>query len=190
MKTIQISDELYEKLEKISLEMNNQDHRATRMPYAFQIVQEEIENTAEGYHEWYHYRSNELDNWFYVWWDDEENFLKNALVFIDKHYSDEEPAEFTPYKNIFPNYPDLKRNDYYEVLDFLNKRNVEAIPVKKSFEYFWNFLTHESAKRHFEENKHHYSWEFQDYLTHLWRDPDMEAVQQFLCELTWWKLHI
>ncbi|PZM83064.1 hypothetical protein DLH72_03990 [Candidatus Gracilibacteria bacterium] len=175
MKTIQISDELYEKLEKISKEMNNQNHRGTRMPYNFQIIQEKIKITAEGYQDGYHYWSSELEDGFYVWDNEEEGFLEKALAFIDEYFSDEESK--------------LKRDDYFEVFSFLTKRNIQEIPVKKSRDYIGNFLTHESAKRHFEANKHHYSGEFQDYLVHLWRDPDMEAVQQFLCELTGGKLH-
>lgn len=37
MKTIKINDEMYEFLMNLSKELNTQNHRATAMPYFFQI---------------------------------------------------------------------------------------------------------------------------------------------------------
>ena len=41
MKTIKISDEMYSSLMELSKEINGQDHRATQMPYLFQVQTKE-----------------------------------------------------------------------------------------------------------------------------------------------------
>ncbi len=40
MKTIEITDEMYDSLMEISKELNTQNHRSTAMPYFFQIQDE------------------------------------------------------------------------------------------------------------------------------------------------------
>lgn len=172
MKTIQISDELYEKLEKISNEMNTQDHRGTRQPYIFRILVPNSRPAAEwcwDFNVWIH-------DWEEAFRDENNDFLQEAEQYIKNYYSEDE-------------YEDLDFDDQWDVEEFLEDHDFEKWEMTKYDEEKWFFLTHESAKRHWESNKHHYPDEFNDYLDHCWRDPDMEAVQQFLCELTGGKLH-
>ncbi len=51
------------------------------------------------------------------------------------------------------------------------------------------FLSEKSCKRHIQLNNYHYS-EPIDYLTHAFRNPDMELLFEFLCSLTGKKVHI
>ena len=53
MKTIEVTDKMYEKLIELSKEINNQDNRATRMPYFFQIQTDEKRIVSEGTEFWY-----------------------------------------------------------------------------------------------------------------------------------------
>lgn len=172
MKTIQISDELYKKLERISNEMNTQDHRATRMPYLFRIIVPNSRPAAEwcgDFTVWVHDGEEAFR-------DETNDFLEEAKKCIESYFSEDD-------------YKDLDFDDKYDVEDFLEKNDFTAMEAEKFDDYKWFFLTHKSAERHWKANKHHYPDEFDDYLDVCWRDPDMEAVQQFLCELTGWHLH-
>ena len=48
MKTIKVTDEMHNFLIELSKELNTQNHRATRMPYFFQIQTKEQIASAEG----------------------------------------------------------------------------------------------------------------------------------------------
>lgn len=152
--------------------MNTQDHRSTRMPYIFRILVPNSRPAAE----WCGDFSVWVHDWEEAFRDENNDFLEEAKKFIEYSFSKED-------------YEWLDFEDEYEVKEFLEENDCRECEAEKYEEYKGFFLTHESAKRHWEANKHHYPEEFNDYLDACWRDPDMEAVQQFLCELTGWKLH-
>lgn len=172
MKTIEISDEMYEKLERISNEMNTQDHRGTRAPYIFRIL---VPNSRPA-SEWCWDFSVWIHDWEEAFRDENNDFLSEAEEYIKWYFSEED-------------YEDIDFSSEWDVEGFLEENEITRHESEKYEEQKWFFLTHESAKRHWESNKHHYPDEFNDYLDHCWRDPDMEAVQQFLFELTGGKLH-
>lgn len=66
---------------------------------------------------------------------------------------------------------------------FINRR-FDLCYEKSVFVDKGRFLTHAAALRHYESNKHNYDGERRIWLEHAYRNPDMEAVQRFLCELT------
>jgi hypothetical protein len=48
MKTIEVTDEMYESLMSISKELNTQSHRCTRMPYMIQVSRKKEVSAYEG----------------------------------------------------------------------------------------------------------------------------------------------
>lgn len=171
MKTIEISDELYRKLEKISKEMGSQNHRGTAQPYIFR---QSVKSTRPAY-DWCWDITVLYKDWEEYFRGNQENYLRDMYEYIEN--------------NLKLQAKDWSFEDEDDVIDFLLEHGFEKWELEEFDEYKWYFLTQESAKRHWELNKHHYWEEFRTYLDHCWRDPDMGAVQQFLCELTWGTLH-
>jgi len=50
------------------------------------------------------------------------------------------------------------------------------------------FFTEDTCKKHIEGNKHHYE-NATDFLSFAFRNPELELVQQFLCEISGGKIH-
>lgn len=166
MKIINVTDEMYEFLVNLSTELNTQDHRATAMPYFFQIQTQEIVPAPEySGTEAYHFDGDLIET-------DEE--IKYAL---SQHYdwSENEEAEF-------------RNMDKYTIEELLEKAGYTKVHYDIKNVYKNAFLTEKACKAHIEQNKHHYD-KPQDYLMHAFRNPELEKVMQFLCELTKGKLH-
>jgi hypothetical protein len=165
MKTIEVSDEMYNSLIELSKELNTQDHRATAMPYFFQIRTQKEVAVPEGC-------GTEC-------WVLDDSKIETA---------EEINNEIFDYK------------DGNVSLDFITKLNdweKEAIlegagwrKVNYDFvDHFENaFLTAKACKEHIQSNKHHYDYPV-DYLSHAFRNPELELVLKFLCELTKGELH-
>ena len=172
MKTIEVSDELYEKLERISKEMTSQGHRWTCQPYMFRLSVKSIRPA----YDWCWSITIIVKDWEEYFRSNDDSYLKEMVEYIENNFT-------------WADLIDLDLEDEYEVKEFLLKDDFYEYELEEIDEHKWYFLTEESARRHWESNKHHYWKEFTTYLDHCWRNPDMEAVQQFLCELTWWALH-
>jgi hypothetical protein len=83
-----------------------------------------------------------------------------------------------------------KENATKSYLELLMEENGFNKGYYKNEEVYSNcFLTEKSCKEHIQANKYHYE-EPVDYLSHAFRNPDMELISQFLCELTGGKIHI
>jgi hypothetical protein len=165
MKTIEVSDEMYEKLIALSNEMNNQDHRCTAMPYFFQVRE-----TKRVYGVDPDYGSDG-----YMWVRDGaiENTKESMIQALEN-----DEIEFD------------KENATKSYLELLMEENGFNKGYYKNEEVYSNcFLTEKSCKEHIQANKYHYE-EPVDYLSHAFRNPDMELISQFLCELTGGKIHI
>lgn len=166
MKTINVSDEVYSSLMELSKEINNQDHRSTAMPYFFQIREtKQIDGVSEEY---------SPDG--YVW------ICPNGDGTIDNNR--ESMIE------------ELEQADVEFDKDITND-NLEELMAENGYKkgYFRNeeiysnaFLTAKACKEHIKLNSYHYS-EPVDYLTHAFRNPELELILKFLCELTDGKLH-
>jgi len=163
MKTITVSDEMYEKLLELSTEINSQDHRMTCMPYFFQIQTTEQIAVAEGCGEqaWHMdgtviTTEKEIDGSIY-----EETNLSD--VQIDKMSSDEKEEKLKElgWSEVFIDYKDFYQNA---------------------------FLTAKACKEHIKKN--HYKYENPvDFLSYASRNPELELIFQFLCGLTGGKLY-
>jgi len=169
MKTIELSDEMYEQLMVLSKDLNTQDHRATAMPYFFQI-QETIEiPTSEGCGEevWV------CDGSICLRTDDD---IKNA-VFEYKDWNLESKSDNKKFDDL----------DSYDI-DKILEENYQKHSVTTMEKYNNAFLTEKACKEHIRLNDYHYSTP-RDYLTHAFRNPELELVLKFLMELSGGKLH-
>lgn len=164
MKTIEVSDEMYEKLIALSNEMNSQDHRATAMPYIFQVMETKKIYGVDG--------DYDIDG--YVWVKDgtTENTVDSMIEALEN-----DEVEFD------------KENYNQSELENLMEENGYRKGYYRNEEVYSNaFLSEKSCKEHIQANKYHYENPV-DYLSHAFRNPDIELISQFLCELTGGKIH-
>ena len=157
MKTIEISDELHAKLIELSENINSQDNRSTAMPYFFQVMTKEKIYVAEGC-------GTEC-------WASDGSTME----------TEEEITKFISEHKDIP-IEDVTKDEYErkEILEEADWRKVNYDYEEK----FQNaFLTEKSCKEHIKRNGYHYS-DPVDYLSHAFRNPDLELVYEFLCGLT------
>lgn len=169
MKQIEISDEMYDELIALSNELNTQDHRATAMPYFFQI-QEEVEiPTSEGCGE-------------EVWVCDGQICLrteedKKAAVFEYKGWDLESKSDNKKFEKL----------SWIDIENILEE-NYQKHSVTTIHKYHNAFLTEKACKEHIRLNRYHYS-NPHDFLQHAFRNPELEMVLKFITGLTGGKLH-
>lgn len=158
MKNIEVSDGMYDFLIELSKELNTQDHRATAMPYFFQIQTQEEIHVAEGCGtECWHYDGSKI-----VTADE-----------ISEAVADYKGWEVWKAEKL----SDIEREEILEQAGW-QKANFDY-----KDEYQNAFFTAKACKEHIRLNDYHYHKPV-DYLTHAWRNPEMEMVIKFLCELT------
>lgn len=165
MKSIKVSNEMYDFLISLSKELNSQDHRGTAMPYFFQVQTKKQIAVPEGNGiEAWHYdgtlieSSEEIKEVVneYKEWDDSTSFFDE----LDE-YEIESILENAGYRKV--NY------DYEDVLENC-------------------FLTSKACDKHIERNKHNLNSPV-NYLSYASRNPEMEMLLKFLTELTGGQLH-
>lgn len=159
MKTITVTDEMYDSLMNISIEMNSQDHRFTRMPYMFQVMDETREVCIEGAGD-------------KVWIDDEGNEIgcEDDLVSYVEEITDEP-------------------HDIHKAIEFAEEHGYIRVNLQDGKRYQNFFFTEKACKDHIERNEYHYN-NPKDYLNAAFRNPELEVVQKFLCELSGGKIHV
>lgn len=165
MKTIEVSNEMHDSLVELSKEMNNQDHRGTASPYLFQIqTQEEIAVPEGCGTEAWHFDGSKLET---------QEEIDQAIF---DYYDPEKTME------------EIQAMDELDKEDELKKMNYDKINYDFKDHYENSFFTAKACKEHIRLNNYHYHKPI-DYLSHAWRNPEMELVIQFLLELTNGKLH-
>ena len=92
----------------------------------------------------------------------EEAILDEIMEGVDADDYDSE-EEFEKHKD------DLLRDIQCESYDMVHEYVTKYI-----------FLTEKAAKRHLEQNKHHYSDKARIYVSHAWRNPEMELAIKIL----------
>ncbi len=164
MKTIEISDEMYDKLMDLSKEMNSQNHRGTAMPYFFQVASNELICGIDG----------DYDNDGFVWLKDGEQYdcdiksMKEALV-----------NEGVKTK---------KTDKEHDFISLMEESGFDKGYFKNDRKLTNCFFTEKACKDHIKKNGYHYEKPY-DYLSYAFRNPEMELVQQFLCEISGGKIH-
>lgn len=165
MKTIEISDEMYEFLINLSKELNTQDNRSTRMPYFFQVqTQEQIAvPEGQGTKAWYNDGSlietkEEIMEAILEWkgWVDTNSGETDILYSKFTEYEKEIILEKAGWNKVFYDYKEKLENA---------------------------FFTEKACKNHIKYNSHHYNKPV-DYLSYASRNDEMEMVMKFLCGLT------
>jgi hypothetical protein len=166
MKTIDVTDEMYDFLMDLSKELNTQDHRCTAMPYFFQVKTTKEIPTGEG-------MGDE------VWVCDGEICLR-----------DDDDAVFEYNEWDLKNVEHLKKyNDLLEYeIDELLENNYRKCYVTTKDVYENAFLTEKACRKHIEANHYHYS-DPKDYLQYAFRNPELEKVMEFICSLSGGSLH-
>ena len=180
MKTIEVSDEMHSALMEISKRMNSQNHYGTRMPYVFQIETSTEVAAYEG-------------NGDVIWVDCDGSELRTEQAikdYIITHISenDSELLELTDTEAV--NEATVKFDELLdgEIEDFLEEHDCRKVEVTTVKQYENAFFTKAACEAHISQNNYHYN-NPRPYLSAAFRNPEMELVSTFLCELSGGKSH-
>jgi ABC-type ATPase with predicted acetyltransferase domain len=162
MKNIEVTDEMYNFLIELSSEINTQDNRATAMPYFFQIQTKEEVAVPEdcGIEAWY-CDGSKIET--------EKEIIQ---VIYDYHEGDRK------YTKKF-----IKSMDSWEREEEMKAAGWQPVNYDYKDKYENAFLTAKACKEHIRLNHYHYNQPV-DYLSHAFRNPELEKVYEFLCGLT------
>lgn len=165
MKTIQVNDEMYKFLMNLSKELNTQNHRCTAMPYFFQVQSKEQIPALEG---------SGIEAWHC-----DGSVIETKQEIEDAVNEYKEWDEHTTKFNFLYD---------YEIEEMLEDAGYNKIYYEYEHVYTNAFLTEKACKEHIKANKHHYN-EGVDFLSHAFRNPELEKVMEFLCSLDGGKIH-
>lgn len=179
-KTIEVSDEMYDKLIELATEMTTQDMRGTRMPHMFQI---------RDWKKVYDWRCNGHQ---IIWVDASSNFEVETLDDLIDYLSSsghfdgmedyQEQSEIAEITRLW------EENDISDWISD-NCEDLEECSYTMEPVYINSFLTAKAAEEHLRLNHYHYHKDAQVYLNHAWRNPEAELVSEFLCNLVGKDLH-
>lgn len=173
MKNIEVSDEMYASLMNISKEMNTQDHRCTRMPYFFQVQETKKVPAHDGCGK-------------EVWWSTEhEQELRNVHDMKEWVCENIDYLELAEDINTFDI---INAMNDYEVADILTDNGFERFYEEDKEEYSNAFFTSKACDEHIRVNGHNLHNPI-NYLSYASRNPEMELVSKFLCEISGGKIH-
>lgn len=163
MKTIQVSDEIYDFLMNLSKEIKTQDNRATRAPYFFLVQEDEEIAVPDGCGD-------------EVWIMDgeiclrTEQDIKEAVFEYREWDLDDE--------NNQKEYEELDSFDIDEIL----KKNYWKADVSIKHKYSNCFFTEKASREHIEVNRHNLT-NPKTYLDHAFRNKEMDMMFRFFTEL-------
>lgn len=173
-KTIEVSEEMYDFLMDLSKKLNTQNHRATAMPYFFQIRTEKKVYVSEG---------RGVETWVNTDSQDElcsqKEIDEKILEILNDRYTNKDDLFIKEY---------LEKMDEDEKENALTENGYEKAYYEIDYEYKNSFLTEEACREHIRLNSYHYNNPV-DYLSSAYRNPELEKVMTFLCELSGGKLH-
>ena len=160
MKTIEITDEMYNALMEISKELNTQNHRCTAMPYMIQLSEKKEVAAYEGCGETYWF-GNEGEKLYTE--DDENEVIKEHLQ--EKYGTDDSFEELEDYEK-------------ESILEDLEYRKLEVTQEDELSNFFFT----DKGLRDY------YGKDVNTYMTGV-TNPELKTVMTFLCELSGGKLH-
>ena len=170
MKNIEVSDEMYDKLIQLATEMTTQDPRGTRGPHIFQI------------RDWKKVYDWNLNGDVTIWLDDYGTEIETL----------DELKEYLTDNGIdIPEDIESMWSSQYDLEEFFLEKQIDLKECSYSFEPFFinAFFTAKSAEEHLRLNHYHYHKNADVYLSHGWRNPEMEMVSTFLCNLVGKEMH-
>lgn len=165
MKTIQISEEMNDFLVNLSKELNTQSHRGTAMPYFFQIQTKKKIAVPEG---------NGIEAWH----------MDGSLI---ESYEEIEEA-VNEYKDWDEHTTEFNHLQYDEVESILQEAGYSKVNYDYEEVLENAFFTSKACDEHIKKNSHNLS-DPVNYLSHAFRNPEMEMIMKFLVELTGGQLH-
>jgi hypothetical protein len=169
MKTIEVSDEMYDFLMETSKELNSQDHRGTRMPYFFQVQTEETICVPEGCGT--------------IAWHMDGGLIETDEEIKDSIFEYKEwDIDSDIHEEMYQDMDEWERNEIMEEMGY------DKIYQDKEKVYRNAFLTERACREHIRLNDYHYN-NPKDYLSYAFRNPELEMVFKFLCELTGGEIH-
>ena len=174
MKTIEISEEMYNKLIELGKEMTTQDPRATRMPHMFQI------------RDWKKVYDFELNGDTRILVDRSDSCEVETFEEL-KDYLESSEIDFDG-ENLKKLWEDKGGYDLGEWLEE-HCSSLELCSYTLEAHYTNSFLTAKAANDHLKANYYHYHPKADVYLNHAWRNSEAELVSEFLCGLVGSPLH-
>jgi len=173
-KTIEVSDEMYDKLIELATEMTTQDPRGTRMPHMFQI------------RDWKKVYDAELNGDVSIFLDRGYGIeIETVEELID--YLTENEIEFNEdeIRDMWVNDKDFGLPDWID--DYTPDLQQHSYSLEP--EYTNCFLTAKAAQEHLDKNYYHYHKDADVYLKHAWRNSEADTISTFLCGLVGKDLH-
>lgn len=167
-KTIEVSDEMYDKLIELATEMTTQDPRGTRMPHMFQI------------RDWKKVYDAELNGDVSIFLDRGYGIeIETVEELID--YLTENEIEFNEdeIRDMWVNDKDFGLSDWID--DYAPDLQQHSYSLEP--EYTNCFLTAKAAREHLDKNYYHYHKDADVYLKHAWRNSEADTISTFLCGL-------
>lgn len=173
--TIDIPDEMYNEMIRISKELKIQDNRGTADPYFYQVMTYKEYPTSSDYSSNSDYINQ--DGWKIEWYDflNSKDDFKRYLE--DQWYDEDDILEY------LLDYD--KKEDNYELEEWLEEEFYIRYVYYLKEEHLENvFLTESAIKKHIENNKHNYPDEVFNYVNYAYRNPELETVIKFIKSLT------
>ncbi len=160
MKTIQVTDEMFDKLQELAKEYVGQNTRHQAFPHYF-TIQSKVEVPAyDGCGEGINYV---LDGELFA--SSVKNLFENAV----DYWGDELPHDWN----------ELEED---EKLDWLKDNGVQEYEFNYEFKEQNCFFTSKACDEHIAKNHYHYK-EPCSYGNTFWRNPEMQLIANFLVEL-------
>jgi len=169
MKTIQVTDEMHEFLMNLSKELCTQDNRATAMPYFFQVRETKEVPAHEGSGEEVLY-SSEYETELRTDSDKIEWIKEHEEYFLGTIY-EEEAKDVGNHTNT------------WDLDSMLTELDFDKFHVDTDYTYSNAFFTSKACDEHIRINGHNLKYPV-NYLNHAFRNPELEKVMKFICELT------
>lgn len=182
---IQVSDEMYDEMLRISNELDTQDNAATASPYYYTIRQERQIPTASDYSDKYIWVDDYGDG--DIWWDlyNEDEFEKylSESLWYEKEEIEKELKNYRFYE-AWNSYFDDEEYPYVDLEDYISNE----FNITKHFyinqEFFTNvFLTESAAKQYLKNDLHNLIWEkdqIYQYVEYARKNPELNNIIEFL----------
>jgi hypothetical protein len=162
MKTIEISDEMYEALVKLSKDFKEQDNRGTASPYMYQLRDKKTIPSHSDYTDLFIWQEGGGEC---IYHSIDEVRERLAEYYDNDDFKNQEKFNDTEIEEIAESKLEIKRTYYIE------EDVIENV-----------FFTLNALEKHLNSNGHHYKKPF-SYVGYYFRNPELELIQKFITSL-------